>query len=581
MRKRLFGIMASAAIIAAACSGTTTSSAPAVSTEPGASAAPATPAPSVSDMADEQILRIDLGNEPPTLDPTQAQDSTSIAVLHAISRPLVYLDKDLKAVPAIAESWDVSADGKTITFHLRDANYSNGEPIVAGDAVYSWKRLVDPRTAAPYSYVTAEIVGAPELLDMAGADPAPTDAEIEAALANLGVAAPDDKTFVVSLNTPATYFVTAATLWVFAPIQEKWITSPGATEAANYVGSGPFNLDTWDHNSQIILKPNPEYFGDQPKLSEIQMTMTAEPAQAQAAFEAGELDMVSPPTEDIRRITDDPILGPQVLQTPQFGITYYDFNNGNGLDRCADLKVCPTANKEFRAALSQAIDKQSFIDATFSGVGVVANSMVMPGIPGYLGPDYNPYPFDVTAAQAHMATALSEIGVASVADLPKLKIGFNTGSGHETKVAFMAEAWRQAFGLETEQVGSEWSVFLQQRTAGEYDISRDGWGADYPHANNQLGGIFTCGGGNNNSQTCIPEVDALLAQAAAEADQDKQEELYKQAEAMIFDAASALQLRFSIATYEVAPYVAGITQTGSDSQLPGDQFFETIYILKH
>jgi oligopeptide transport system substrate-binding protein len=572
MRKRLLGIMASAAVIAAACGGATPSSAPVASQEPGASAPAETPAATAeSDMAEDQILNIDLGNEPPTLDPTLAQDSTSISVLHAITRPLVYLNDKLEAVPSLAESWDVTDGGQTITFHLRQANYSNGDPIVAGDLVYSWKRLVDPRTAAPYSYVTAEIDGAPDLLAMAGADPAPTDDEIDAALDKLGVSAPDDQTFVVTLNTPATYFVTAATLWVFAPIQESWITSPGATEAANYVGSGPFNLDTWDHNSQIILKPNPEWYGEAPHLTEIHMTMTAEPAQAQAAFEAGELDMVLPPTEDIRRIQDDPILSPQVLQTPQFGITYYDFNNEKG----------PTANKDFRIALTQAIDKQAFIDATFSGVGVIANSMVMPGIPGYLGEDYDPYPFDLAAAKEHMTTALAALGVASAADLGKVVIGFNTGSGHETKVAFMAEAWRQAFGLETEQVGAEWSVFLTARTAGEYSISRDGWGADYPHANNQLGGIYTCGGGNNNSQTCIPEADALMAQAAAEPDQDAQVALYQQAEKLWFDNASVLPLRFSIATYEVAPYVGGLVVTGSDSQLPGDQFFETVYIKKH
>jgi oligopeptide transport system substrate-binding protein len=568
MRKRLFGIMASAAVIAAACGGATPSSAPVTSTEPGASAPAETPAATDSDMAENQVLHIDLGNEPPTLDPTLAQDSTSISVLHAISRPLVYLNDKLEAVPSLAESWDVTDGGKTITFHLRDAKYSNGDPIVAGDLVYSWKRLVDPRTGAPYSYVTAEIDGAPDLLAMAGADPAPTDAEIDAALDKLGVSAPDDKTFVVTLNTPATYFVTAATLWVFAPIQESWITSPGATEAANYVGSGPFNLDTWDHNSQIILKPNPNWYGEAPHLTEIDMTMTAEPAQAQAAFEAGELDMVLPPTEDIRRIQDDPVLGPQVLQVPLFGITYYDFNNQTG----------PTANKEFRIALSQAIDKKAFIEATFSGVGVVANSMVMPGIPGFLGEDYDPYPYDVAAAKEHMTKALSELGVATVADLGKVSIGFNTGSGHETKVAFMAEAWRQAFGLETEQVGSEWSVFLTDRTAGKYTISRDGWGADYPHANNQLGGIYTCGGGNNNSQYCNEAMDALLAQAAAEPDQDKQVALYQQAEKMIFDDAAVLPLRFGIATYEVAPYVGGVIPTGSDSQLPGDLFFESMFI---
>ena len=152
MQKRLFGILASIAVIAAACGGATTSSAPPASTAPGASAAPAaTPAPSVSDLADQQVLHIDLGQEPPTLDPNKAQDSTSIAVLHALNRGLVFFDKDLKVVPELAKDLPtVSADAKTLTFTLKDGlKYSNGDPIVAGDFVYGIKRTMDPRTAAP------------------------------------------------------------------------------------------------------------------------------------------------------------------------------------------------------------------------------------------------------------------------------------------------------------------------------------------------------------------------------------------------------------------------------------------------
>ena len=573
MHKRLLGIVASAAVIVSACGGATTStapSAPAATTAPGASAAP-TAVPSQSDMAADQILHIDLGNEPPTLDPTKAQDSTSIAVLHALTRPLVYFDKDLKVVPELAEKYEVSADAKTITFHLRDAKYSNGDQIVAADLVYSWKRLVDPRIAAPYSYVTTEIVGAPELAAAAAKKPAPTDAEYAALLDKVGVAAPDPKTFVVTLNTPATYFLTAASLWVFAPIQEKWITSPNATEAANFVSSGPYIMEKWAHNSEIVLKPNPNWYGDQKSLlTEIDMTMTAEPAQAQAAFENGELDMVAPPTEDIKRIQADPVLGPQVVQIPLFSIGYYDYNYLKG----------PTANKDFRIALTQAIDKKAFIDATYSGKGVIANSIIMPGIPGYQK-DLDPYPFDLASAKEHMTKALAALNVKSAADLGKLKIGFNTGSGHETKVAFLTEAWRQAFGLDFEQVGLEWSVFLTQRTAGAFDISRDAWGADYPHANNQLNGLFTCGGGNNNSQYCNKDFDALLAKAAQEPDQDKQVAIYNEAQTLLMGDATVLPLRFAVTTFEVAPYLGGINATGSDSQLPGDLFYETMFIKKH
>ena len=167
--------------------------------------------------------------------------------------------------------------------------------------------------------------------------------------------------------------------------------------------------------------------------------------------------------------------------------------------------------------------------------------------------------------------------MSSAADLGKLKFGFNSGAGHEPRVAFLAEAWRTAFGLETEQIGSDFSVFLTQRTAGDYQIARDGWGADYPHANNQLG-LFVCGGGNNDVQYCNPDFDALMAQAAGEADQDKQVALYNQAQKILMDDAAFLPLRFAVSTFEVQPYVGGINATPSDSQLPGDLFYETMYI---
>jgi oligopeptide transport system substrate-binding protein len=587
MHKRLLGLLASAAIIMAACGGATTTSAPPVATgaapSPDVSASPAT-----GGLAAEQVLNVDIHGEPPTLDPNQAQDAVSLAVLRALHRPLVYINESLEVVPALAESWEISDDAKTLTFTLKDAQYSNGDTIVAGDLVYSWKRLVDPRTAAPYSYVMAEVAGAGDLLAMAGADPAPPDAEIEAALDELGVAAPDDKTFVVTLDTPATYFLSALTLWVTVPIQESWITSEGATEAANYVSSGPFIMETWNHNSEIVLVPNPNWYGEvKPTLTQIRMIMSPEPAQGIAAYETGEIDAYMPvPSEDILRIKGDPVLGPEYSEQTDLSITYYNYNNGlnsagdGPSDRCQDPKACPTSNLNFRKALTQAIDKTAFQTATFAGIGTVAGTFVMPGIPGAT-PDYEPYPFDLTAAQASMTTALQELGYASAAEVPQLRFGFNSGAGHEPRVAFLAQAWTDAFGLTFDQIGSEFGVFLTQRTAGDYDISRNGWGADYPHANNQLNGLFTCGGGNNDQQWCNEEFDDLLAQAAVEEDAAAQAALYEQAQKIMADDAASLFLRWGAGAQLVKPYVSGITRTPMDSTVPGEHFYETIQIMEH
>lgn len=595
MRNRLGVLFTAAVFVAAACGSSTATTAPGSAEPPASSAASEAPSSGVSAspaegaLATDQILNVDIGGEPPTLDVNKAQDSNSIAMLSGLSRGLVYVDKDNKIVPSLATSWEVSPDAKTLTFKLGDYKYSNGEPIVAGDFVRSMKRLADPRTAAPYSYVLAEVAGASDLLAMAGADPLPADAEITALLDKLGVSAPDDKTVVITLATPATYFLSVLTLWVFSPIQESWLNTDGSmkTEAGDFVSSGPFILASWDHQQQITLKPNPEWTaGEKPTLQEIHVSMSPEPAQAMAAYETGEIDMLLPvPSEDIERVKGDPLLSTEYTEIPSLAITYYNYNNGNDptgkakSKRCQDPKACPTANANFRKALTQAIDKTAFQNATFAGVGKVAGTMIMPGLPGAT-PDYEPYPYDLAAAKASMATALQELGYASAADIPPLKIGFNSGSGHEPRVAFLAQAWKEAFGLETEQIGSEFGVFLTQRTAGEYDISRNGWGADYPHANNQIAGIFTCGGGNNDQQYCNPEVDSLMKQAAAEADQAKQAAIYEQVNKLIADDAASLFLRWGVNSELVKPYVGGLQTSPMDSVVPGERHWESIKMLQ-
>ena len=198
--------------------------------------------PRDGNRAAQQILRVDISGEPASLDPTKAEGGRETTVLKALNSTLVRLDKRLQVVPALAEKWEISDDAKTLTFHLRDARYSNGDPIVAGDLVYSWKRLADPRTEAGYSYVMAGVEGAGELLEKNTDTP---DAEIDAALDKVGVEAPDPRTFIVHLRNPSTWFLSAATLWVFAPIQEDWITSPEATEADNFVSSGPAPIPSY------------------------------------------------------------------------------------------------------------------------------------------------------------------------------------------------------------------------------------------------------------------------------------------------------------------------------------------------
>ena len=530
----------------------------------------------ISGLASEQVLRVAVP-EPESLDPNALG---APEFLRALQRPLIDFDERGEIVPALAQTWNVSADGRTLTFHLRDARYSNGDPIVAGDMVYSARRLADPRTAAQYSNVMGAVEGGRDVLALGNASSPPSDKEIDAALQQLGLVAPDDRTFVVHLAEPRNEFLSAMTLWVMAPVQEAWITGEHPTEADNFLSSGPFVLDTWDHAKEIVLKQNPNWWGEvKPTLDEIRMTISPE-HESQLAYEAGDLDLVNTPTEDIRRMKGDPVLSAEYHEAPVLGINFYSFNSFQDASGAPSKDPGPTANRDFRIALTQAIDKHAVIDVTWAGVGRVANSVIMPEIPGHQ-PDLEPYPYDLESATQHMAKALHELGVSSASDLDPLTIAAPSGYDNEPRMAFLVEAWSQAFGLDLQPISLDQGAFWAEAANGAFDIYFGAWGADYPEPGNQLDGVFTCGGGNNNRHYCNPDFDALVAQAATERDREQQIALYQQAQQLLMEDAPILPLRYNVQSYEAKPYVVGLTDYPPGFRLPGDYAYETIRIREH
>ena len=515
-------------------------------------------------QAPDQVLRIPLGGEPATLDPNRASDSTSITVLNQLVRPLVYFDADLNTVSegGLAESWDVSEDGQTVTFHLKDGiKYSDGSDIVAADFVTSWRRLIDPRTAADYYYVMLDIDGAG---DVAGADP-DDDAAVDAALENFGVEAPDDATFVVHLSHPATYFVSIATLWVTAPLREDFEYG----EAEGYVSSGPYIMSEWNHEANVNMVPNPEWTaGPASQLTSLEMPIIADPAQALAAYENDEVDIAAVPSADVPRIKDDPDLSQQVIQGDRLSLEYYGF----------DMRPESVfgKSKSLRYAFSEAVDKQTLIDTLRQGVGTVAGSAVPPGMPGHQADIGIAY--DADKAVTDFQTGLDEAGV-SAGDLA-LQLGYNTEADHEPTVEFLQEQWRTAFDVNVELVGLEWSSYLTRLNEDPFDIFRLGWGADYPHPNNFLTDLFTCTSGNNNMQYCNEDFDALMADAAVEPDLDTQVGIYNQAQEMLVDDAPVIFISWGGRFTLVKPWVTGLTITPGDATT-GSFFYDAVTIAEH
>jgi len=547
--KKTMGVSMALMLLLAACQAS-------ASVSPGESEPASTDAPAVP-----QVLRVAVGTEPPSLDPNVATDSESLQVLRSITYPLVYFDGDLNVVDGMA-TYEISDDGQTITFTLKDGYaYSDGQPIVAGDFAYSWRRLMDPRTASEYAYVLDYVEGGAELRT---ADPDVDD--IDALVDAFGVEAPDDSTFIVHLAQPAAFFVYIATMWLTVPLREDMVF----TEAEGYISSGPMMLTEWNHNANLVLEPNPHWGGEPVNLERIEIAVIADLAAELAAYEAGDIDITAPPSAEIARIEDDPELSQEVFRGNALNLEYYafDMKDPNG----------PFARSALlRRAFHEAIDKEAMIQVAFGGIGLVANSVVPPGMPGHQDEVF--LPFDLEQAQADFAAGLEELGLASAADL-QLQIGYNTGSVHEGRVEFLQQVWRDAFGVEVEPVGMEFGTYLDRLSSDPFDIFRLGWGADFPHPQNFLNDLLGCGSGNNNGGYCNEEAQALMAEAAVSPELADQFALYNQAQELIMADSPMMTLRWGSFFTLVKPWVQDLTIVPLDTNA-GSHFYAWAAIAPH
>ncbi len=566
-RRTSFGVVMSLALVLAACGTGTTSEAPDSSADASA------PASEGLDMDPDQTLVLSSGaTDPPTLDPNLAQDTSSVEVLSSVTRPLLWFTPELELTTegGLAEDYEISEDGQTITFTLKDGlQYSNGDPILAEDFVFSWKRALDPRTAAPYSYVLADIVGAGDVLDMAGADPAPSDADIEEALDGVGVSAPDDTTFVVELSRPAAYFLFVSTIWITVPIQESWVDiGEEFTEAENYVSSGPFMLESWEHDQLITLVPNPNWHGEAPLLSAIELQIGADPDGVYRQYLNGEVDVAAVPGANAEQVRNDEELNAQAI-TGDVLCTYY-----LGFDQDPeDGDTSPVQNKALRHAISKAIDREGLIDTVRQGIGKPADSFIPVGMPGH--EDYGfGLAYDLEAAQADLETALGELNLDSAADID-LTLGVNADAGHEPIMEFIQANLEQDLGINVTIEAQEWSVYLQSLAENPQDMYRLGWCADYPHPNNWLYDVWSCDTARGGY--CNEAMDEILAEAQVTPELADQLPLYEEAQTMLVDDAPAVWVywygRFTL----VKPYVKGLIPTAADSSL-GATFYDKIYI---
>ena len=269
------------------------------------------------------VITVNWGTEPPSLDPGLASDTTSSSILLNLMDPLVLLDADLEPTPGVAESWDVSPDGKTVTFNLRqDGRWTNGDPVTAADFEYAWKRTISPDLAADYAYQFFGIVGAEDYNSC--------EKNCAGMADKVGVRAVDDRTLEVELTSAQPWFVQQVAHTSFLPVHQPTVEQFGErwTEAANIVTNGPFQLERWEHGSRIDLVKWPEWRNaEEIKLERVNGRMISEGTTAIQAFEANEVDATvgGLPPEEMSRLK----ALPEYAQYPSLGTYYYGVNVEN------------------------------------------------------------------------------------------------------------------------------------------------------------------------------------------------------------------------------------------------------------
>ena len=466
--------------------------------------------------AAEQVITVNWGTEPPSLDPGLASDVTSANILLNIMDPLIILDKDLKPVPNAAESVERSEDGLTVTFVLRDdLKWTNGDPVTAQDYEYSWKRTVSPELGADYAYQFYGIVGAQEYNSC---DPKKDDC---AALRDkMAVKAVDDKTLEVTLTSPQPWFEQQAAHHSFLAVNRKAVEQFGDkwTEAANIVTNGPFKLERWQHNANIDITKWDEWRNaDDVTLTRVNGRMISDGVTAVQAFEAGEIDVNNQPPapDEMARLKETP----EYQQYPSLGTYYYGVN----------VKNIPDVKQ--RRAMALAIPRQPIIDNVAQADQLPATGFTPKGMPGFdtINPEssFLPAEGDVEQAKALMEEVAN----------PKTNITLyiNDSPGHREIAVAIQAAWKE-LGIDStikQQEFQQYLEFLGPPPNSDVDVYRLGWIGDFVDAINFLE-LWTCESGNNSTNYCNKEYDALIEKARGTEDDNARYDLYAQAEDILF-----------------------------------------------
>lgn len=497
----------------------------------------------------EKSITFVLHNEPDGIDPNVTSNSFASPFLTNCFEGLVTYNENSELVPGLAESWDISEDGKIYTFHLRKGlKWSDGTPLNANDFLYSIQRVLKPETTAQYlTMVTDYIENAQEVFDGAKN------------IDELGVKAIDENTLEIKLKDPAPYFLDILSMNVYCPVQEatveangeKWTLSPEA-----YIVNGPYKITAINMGESVILEKNEHYYNaDKVKLDKITFRYIKDQATALNAFQSGEIDGFREiPMADLSKLKAE---SDDLYTLPQYATTYYLINTAKK----------PYDDVRVRKAINLAIDRQALIDNILQGAAEPAFSLVSPGY-AVDGVKYEEgrgtYDLSPNANQEEAKKLMAEAGYPNGEGFPTIQLSYYTNPQVKQLVEAMAQMLKTNLGVQVEISTEEWKVYYDNVQAGKYEIAAMGWGADYLNPMTFLP-LFVSGDPLNNTGYASKEYDQAVLKAKVERDPKIAMGLMREAEDILMKDYPFLPLYYRSTNLMMKPYVKGwfLTPTGS------------------
>ncbi|PJE26851.1 oligopeptide transport system substrate-binding protein [Pseudooceanicola antarcticus] len=465
------------------------------------------------ELAADQTFTYRLLDDVSSFDPQIVEDVDGANVVRDLFEGLMNQDEDGNLVPGVATGYELSDDKMTYTFTLRDnAVWSNGDPVVAGDFVFGWRRAADPATASPYQWFV-ELMSIENASEVIAGDLAPEE---------LGVSAPDDHTLVVKLTTPLPYFPQMTTHSTTFPAPQKVIEEFGAewTKPENIVSNGAYVLTEYKPGERIVRERNETYWDNENTILDKTVGLIINDENvALTRYLAGELDRTDVPAGQYPRLKEE--YPDEAISFPRLCNYYYTFNlSDSGPEAFKDPMV--------RKALSLAVDRKIITENVMAGGQPEAYSFTPEAVAGFTPPSSDMVNMTQAERDAKAKELLAEAGYG--ADNPlSFEMVYNTSEAHEKVAVVLSQMWKQKLGVEATLANMEWKVFLEERGNQNFDLARGAWCGDYNEASTFLD-LITTPSGYNDGKFSNAEYDQLITDAKTAEDTTP---LYTRAEEII------------------------------------------------